>query len=45
LKPEVGPNSQQFYFDHELQQTFLEDLALTYKQADEIRIYEDRVKQ
>lgn len=45
LKPEVGPNSQRFATTMEFKQTFLEDLILTYEQADEIRVYEDRPKQ
>lgn len=45
LKPEVGPNSQQFASTMAFKQAFLEELVLTYKQADEIRVYEDRVKQ
>lgn len=45
LKPEVGPNNQRFFSTMNFKQTLLEDLVLTYKQADEIRIYEDRVKQ
>jgi len=45
LKPEVGPNSQRFASTMDFKQNFLEDLVLTYKQADEIRVYEDRVKQ
>ncbi|KAJ9218593.1 hypothetical protein DTO027B5_8310 [Paecilomyces variotii] len=44
LKPEVGPNNQRFFSTMNFKQTLLEDLVLTYKQADEIRIYEDRVK-
>jgi hypothetical protein len=45
LKPEVGPNSERFSTTMEFKQTFLQDLVLTYEQADEIRVYEDRVKQ
>jgi hypothetical protein len=45
LKPEVGPNGQRFITTMEFKQTFLEDLIMTYKSADEIRVYEDRVKQ
>ncbi|KAL1872528.1 hypothetical protein Plec18167_006646 [Paecilomyces lecythidis] len=44
LKPEAGPNNQRFSSTMNFKQTLLEDLVLTYKQADEIRIYEDRVK-
>lgn len=45
LKPEVGPNGQQFSSTMKFKQNFLEDLVYTYDQADEIRVYEDRVKQ
>jgi hypothetical protein len=45
LKPEVGPNSQRFRTTMEFKRMFLEDVVLTYDQADEIRVYEDRVKQ
>lgn len=45
LKPEVGPNSERFSTTMEFKQAFLEDLVLTYDQADEIRVYEDRIKQ
>ncbi|KAJ5886607.1 uncharacterized protein N7473_009281 [Penicillium subrubescens] len=44
LKPEVGPNGQQFATTMKFKQNFLEDLLYTYEQADEIRVYEDRVK-
>lgn len=44
LKPEVGPNQQQFSSTMEFKQAFLRDLVLTYRSADNIRIYEDRVK-
>ncbi|KAK2759839.1 hypothetical protein FQN54_002573 [Arachnomyces sp. PD_36] len=43
LKPEIGPNNQRFPSTMKFKQAFLEDLVLTYKQADEIRVYEDRV--
>lgn len=45
LKPEVGPNNQRFATTMKFKQNFLEDLVLTYQQADEIRVYEDRVRQ
>lgn len=45
LKPEVGPNNERFATTMEFKQALLENLILTYEQADEIRIYEDRVKQ
>ncbi|KAJ5594198.1 uncharacterized protein N7459_000406 [Penicillium hispanicum] len=44
LKPEVGPNNQYFANTMKFKQIFLEDLVLTYDQAEEIRVYEDRVK-
>ncbi|OJJ79703.1 rRNA 2'-O-methyltransferase fibrillarin-like protein [Aspergillus glaucus CBS 516.65] len=44
LKPEVGPNNERFATTMEFKQALLENLILTYEQADEIRIYEDRVK-
>ncbi|PLN80500.1 hypothetical protein BDW42DRAFT_186077 [Aspergillus taichungensis] len=44
LKPEVGPNNEMFSTTMEFKQTFLSDLIFTYEQADEIRVYEDRVK-
>ncbi|RAL12347.1 rRNA 2'-O-methyltransferase fibrillarin-like protein [Aspergillus homomorphus CBS 101889] len=44
LKPEVGPRNQRFASTMEFKQTFLEDLVLTYDQAEDLRIYEDRPK-
>ncbi|CAG8231693.1 unnamed protein product [Penicillium salamii] len=44
LKPEVGPNGQRFATTMNFKQAFLEDLVFTYAQAEEIRVYEDRVK-
>lgn len=44
LKPEVGPNNERFASTMKFKQAFLEDLVLTYEQA-EIRVYEDRMKQ
>ncbi|PYH75638.1 hypothetical protein BO82DRAFT_387883 [Aspergillus uvarum CBS 121591] len=44
LKPEVGPRNQRFASTMEFKQTFLEDLILTYEQAEDLRIYEDRPK-
>ncbi|KAJ5623229.1 hypothetical protein N7490_011834 [Penicillium lividum] len=44
LKPEVGPNGKRFVSTAAFKHTFLEDLILTYNQADDIRVYEDRVK-
>jgi hypothetical protein len=45
LKPEVGPNGQRFATTMNFKQAFLEDLVLTYAQAEETRVYEDRPKQ
>ncbi|KIV96152.1 hypothetical protein PV10_00055 [Exophiala mesophila] len=42
LKPEVGPSGQSFESTMSFKQEFLRELAITYKSADEIRIYEDR---
>ncbi|KAL4908093.1 hypothetical protein BDW74DRAFT_115574 [Aspergillus multicolor] len=44
LKPEVGPNGQRFSSTMDFKQNFLSDIVLTYEQADEIRVYEDRPK-
>lgn len=44
LKPEVGPNGERFRSTMEFKQNFLTDIVLTYEQADEIRVYEDRPK-
>ncbi|ETN41226.1 uncharacterized protein HMPREF1541_03161 [Cyphellophora europaea CBS 101466] len=42
LKPEVGPSGVYFESTMAFKQAFLQDLVLTYKHAEEIRIYEDR---
>lgn len=44
LKPEVGPAGQKFESTMSFKQEFLKELTFTYKNADEIRIYEDRPK-
>ena len=44
LKPAVGPNNQRFSSTMHFKQVFLESLMETYKGAEEIRVYEDRVK-
>ncbi|KAI9816489.1 MAG: hypothetical protein M1827_001621 [Pycnora praestabilis] len=44
LKVEVGPNNQRFSSTMEYKQELLSDLVHTYKEADEIRVYEDRPK-
>ncbi|RWA10547.1 hypothetical protein EKO27_g4554 [Xylaria grammica] len=43
LKPEVGPNSERFKSTMLFKQAFLKATMETYKHAQEIRIYEDRV--
>ena len=45
LKPQAGPNNERFRSTMMYKQAILEDLIHTYKNADEIRIYEDRPKQ
>ncbi|KAL8797567.1 MAG: hypothetical protein Q9195_000384 [Heterodermia aff. obscurata] len=42
LKPRAGPSSQKFTSTMKFKQAILEDLVHTYKDANEIRIYEDR---
>ncbi|KAK3313924.1 hypothetical protein B0H66DRAFT_483749 [Apodospora peruviana] len=44
LKPAVGPSNQRFPSTMIFKQMFLEALMETYKNAEEIRIYEDRPK-
>ncbi|KAI4121522.1 MAG: hypothetical protein LQ338_006319 [Usnochroma carphineum] len=44
LKPQAGPNNQTFFSTMNYKQAILRDLIFTYKDADEIRVYEDRVK-
>ena len=45
LKPQAGPNNQRFSSTMKYKQAILEDLVHTYKDANEIRVYEDRPKQ
>jgi hypothetical protein len=45
LKPEVSPNGHKLPSTAHFKQKFLEDLIFTYEQAEDIRVYEDRVKQ
>lgn len=45
LKPQAGPKNQKFRSTIHYKQSILEDLVHTYKDADQIRIYEDRPKQ
>jgi hypothetical protein len=42
LKPVSGPNHERFSSTMNFKQAFLESLTETYKNADEIRVYEDR---
>lgn len=44
LKPAVGPNGERFNSTMHFKQMFLSRLMETYKEAEEIRIYEDRPK-
>ena len=44
LKPRVGPNKQNFSSTMAFKQVFLGELMETYRGAEEIRVYEDRVK-
>ena len=45
LKPQAGPNNETFGSTMIYKQALLKDLVHTYKNADEIKVYEDRVKQ
>jgi hypothetical protein len=45
LKPATGPSGQKFKSTMAFKQELLKEIVYTYKDADEIRIYEDRVKQ
>ncbi|KAH8727164.1 hypothetical protein GQ44DRAFT_738450 [Phaeosphaeriaceae sp. PMI808] len=44
LKPATGPAGQRFKSTMEFKQELLKDIVYTYKEAEELRIYEDRVK-
>ncbi|CZR57465.1 probable nucleolar rRNA processing protein GAR1 [Phialocephala subalpina] len=44
LKPPTGPNNERFSSTMNFKQNFLEALMETYRGAEEIRVYEDRVK-
>ncbi|KAH7154888.1 hypothetical protein B0J13DRAFT_582124 [Dactylonectria estremocensis] len=44
LKPQVSPSNQRFQSTMHFKQLFLEALMETYKNAEEIRVYEDRPK-
>lgn len=43
LKPAAGPSNQKFTSTMNFKQTFLECLMETYRAAEEIRVYEDRI--
>lgn len=45
LRPAMGPENQSFSSTMFFKQELLKDLALTYGQADEVKMYEDRPKQ
>jgi len=45
LRPEVGPSNQKFSSTDRFKKALLEDLVVTYRDAIELRIYEDRLKQ
>ncbi|KAH7394051.1 hypothetical protein DE146DRAFT_660605 [Phaeosphaeria sp. MPI-PUGE-AT-0046c] len=44
LKPPTGPAGQRFRSTMDFKQELLKDIVYTYKDAEELRIYEDRVK-
>lgn len=44
LKPQVSPTNQRFQSTMHFKQLFLEALMETYKEAEDIRVYEDRPK-
>jgi hypothetical protein len=44
LKPATGPAGQRFKNTMEFKQELLKDIVYTYSDAEELRIYEDRVK-
>ncbi len=45
LKPETGPTGQHFRSTMNFKQVLLEDLVNTYRDANELKVYEDRPKQ
>ncbi len=45
LKPATGPNGQRFSSTMNFKQGLLEDLVNTYREANELKVYEDRPKQ
>lgn len=44
LKPAVGPAGQKFRSTMEFKQELLKDIVYTYKEAESLKIYEDRIK-
>jgi hypothetical protein len=44
LKPAIGPAGQKFRSTMEFKQELLKDIVYTYKDAEKLNIYEDRVK-
>lgn len=44
LKPAIGPSGQKFASTMKFKQELLKEIVFTYKEAEDIRIYEDRVK-
>ncbi|KAF2738304.1 hypothetical protein EJ04DRAFT_429329 [Polyplosphaeria fusca] len=44
LKPAIGPANQTFTSTMNFKQELLKDIVHTYREAEEVRIYEDRVK-
>ncbi|KAJ4365787.1 hypothetical protein N0V83_008408 [Neocucurbitaria cava] len=44
LKPAIGPAGQKFRSTMEFKQELLKDIVYTYKDAESLKIYEDRVK-
>jgi hypothetical protein len=44
LKPAAGPNNKRFSSTMDFKQVFLTSLMETYRSAEEIRVYEDRVR-
>lgn len=45
LKPAVGPANQKFLSTMAFKQELLKEIVYTYPEAEEIKVYEDRVKQ
>ena len=45
LKPNVSPHGQRFASTMLFKQALLKDILLTYKEIEELKIYEDRAKQ